>query len=217
MLLHPAVRLVLLAVFAAAMPALPLVDLAAGCSILLLFHLLLGEHALLRVAQGWWRLRWLLLAILVLYAGDTTGEPWFDWAPGLSREGVSEAARRALVLMSLLAAVYLLLQTTPLPQLTAAILWLTRPLSWFGFPHRQLALRLALTLDNVSPAQQTLQQWRPRNAASLIDAAAAAIVHVERMQVTGNGDRPTPALLRPALWQWTLPLLLGSLLYGLLQ
>ena len=54
-----------------------------------------------RLRAGLLRLRWLLLAIFVLYVGCTRGEPLIAALPGLSREGFAEGTRRALVLAGL--------------------------------------------------------------------------------------------------------------------
>lgn len=126
-----------------------------------------------------WRARWLLLTIFILYAGFTSGEPVIPQLPGISREGLWEAARRCAVLVVLIQAVALLMRTTPLPQLTQGLSVLLKPTSIFGFDHRSFARRLGLVLDQVVAVQARLSAARTQHPNSWADAAAALITEIE--------------------------------------
>ena len=147
--------------------------------------LLLGLLLLNRVTHPFtsiWRARWLLLTIFILYAGFTVGEPVIPQLPGISREGLWEAARRCAVLVVLIQAVALLMRTTSLPQLTQGLSVLLKPLGWFGFDHQGFARRLSLVLDQVLAVQARLSVARTRYPNSWADAAAELIAEIEAQQ-----------------------------------
>lgn len=199
--MHPAVRLVLLLVFAAALPALSLPLNGALGAALLLAHAATGRlPGLRRVGLAAWRLRWLLAALAILYAGFTPGTPVIEALPGLSREGVIEGSRRALVLLNLVAAVQLLMALTPLTDLLGGLLWLARPLRALGLDPQRLALRIGLVLDELPRLQQA-----PRPAKAL-DAVAALAADIELRARQGGAPVAAPALpAAPLAWQWLYP------------
>ena len=143
----------------------------------LLALLLLNRAA--RPFASLWRIRWLLLTIFILYAGFTVGEPVMPQLPGISREGLWEAARRCAVLVVLIQAVALLMRTTPLPQLTQGLSLLLKPLGWFGLDHQGFARRLGLVLDQVLAVQARLSVARTQHPNSWADAAAELITEIE--------------------------------------
>lgn len=199
--MHPAVRLVLLLVFAAALPALSLpLNGALGAALLLAHAATRRLPGLRRVGLAAWRLRWLLAALAILYAGFTPGTPVIEALPGLSREGVIEGSRRALVLLNLVAAVQLLMALTPLTDLLGGLLWLARPLRALGLDPQRLALRIGLVLDELPRLQQA-----PRPAKAL-DAVAALAADIELRAWQGGATVAAPALLAaPLAWQWLYP------------
>ena len=128
---------------------------------------------------GFWRARWLLLTILVLYAGFTPGESLLPQIPGLSREGLFEATRRMLILILLVQAVALLLRTTSVAQLVAGLTLLLQPLRVVGFDHQRFARRLGLSLQHVDRMREHMQIARHRHPDSWADAAAELIREIE--------------------------------------
>lgn len=165
----------------------------AGVSQTLSLPLLLALVLLLillnRSPQKWiglWHARWLLLTILVLYAGFTPGEPLSPQLPGLSREGFLEAARRMLILVLLIQAVGLLLRTTPVPQLVDGLIFLLQPLRILGFDHQRFARRLGLSLQQVDRMRERMQAARQKHSGSWADAAAE-LVHAIESQETSAG------------------------------
>ena len=111
-------------------------------------------HSLLRMMR---RVRWLLLAILILYGWFTPGTAlipaWAPYSPSL--EGLQQGLLRAAVLLAIVAAVYLLITTTPRGDLVAGLLWCGRPLRRLGVDDQRFAVRLVLALEAV-PEVQTL-------------------------------------------------------------
>lgn len=209
--MHPAVRLVLLLVFAAALPTLPLTASGALGAGLTVVHAAKGRApALRRLAVAIWRLRWLLLAVAVLYAGFTEGTPLLESLPGLSREGALEGARRVLVLVDLVAAVQLLMLLTPLSELLGGLLWLLRPLRAVGLDPERLALRIGLVLDELKRLQEM-----PRPP-GVVDAVAQMVADVEARAGQAHAPATVPmAPPAPAILQWFYPALAALLLAGL--
>lgn len=158
---------------AGTMPFWPLSALA----IVLTGLLLLNRGA--RPLASLWRIRWLLLTIFILYAGFTVGEPVIPQLPGISREGLLEAARRCCGLVVLIQAVALLMRTTPLSQLTQGLNLLLRPLGLLGLDHRVFARRLGLVLEQASVVQARLSAARQHHSHSWADAVAVLITEIE--------------------------------------
>ncbi|QHS09729.1 CbiQ family ECF transporter T component [Sinimarinibacterium sp. NLF-5-8] len=215
--LHPLMRVLLLLVIAAALPMQSLgvlLVLGGGCG---LVYTVQVTRALPRLWRGLVRLRWLLLAIFVLYGGFTPGQPWIAALPGISREGVLEGARRAWVLVDLLVMVYWLLAVTSTAQLINAIGQLLTPLALVGVQPQRIALRLALALDGVKAAQQ---QWQARAANEQMDVWARAsqgLLAIEARAQQPGEPLMLPAPTWPPLWQWLLPLLALLVLHGVLR
>lgn len=142
------------------------------------------------------RVRFLLLAIVVLFAGFTPGEALVaDW-PLLSptREGVALALIHAGRLLAVVAAVAVLLEVLPAARLVGGLHVLCGPLRWIGVPPERVAVRLLLVLryvettprgsgkswhawlveeDSAAEERMLLQreQWRARDAAVLLTVA----------------------------------------------
>lgn len=209
--LHPAIRVLLLVVVAAALPAQDVLTLSIWLLLTVAALYLAGVSALHKLRVGIWRLRWLLLAIGVAYLGFTPGTPVLPAMPGISREGLVEGLRRALVLVDVLALVYLLLAHTPMHELLVALRTLAKPLRVLGVDPQRVGLRLALTMDAVGAMQERLRASRSE-AGSLWQRAAGLIADIET-----RADMPQavtlPALPMPRGWQWLLPPLAFLLLH----
>lgn len=213
--MHPTILLLGVLALAFALPPLPLPDLAVLALLLLGVHAALGRDSLRRLAHAAVRLRWLLIAIAVLYLGFTPGEPLIDALPGLTREGATEGLRRALVLLVLLAAVQAVLFTTAPAQIASSLFTLTAPLAPFGFDRRRFALRFALALDGVAQVQRVLPAMPSTRSASLVEVAAAALMEIERRAASREADVQIAMLPRVPWWQWPLPPALALLLFWL--
>ncbi len=176
---RPLTRLLMLLIVAPVLSSLAWVDLAVLAAALIAGYLYTDPTAFRRLRFGVLRLRWLLLSIGVLYLGFTPGEPLSVWTPGLSWEGLWEGSRRILVLVSLLAAVYWLLATTPVPQLVAAMDQLMRPLQRLGVPTQRVTARIALTLAAVDGVEARYRKLKADGLKGLA-LAAAWIDDIER-------------------------------------
>lgn len=205
--MHPAVRVLCLVALASALPAMSLVALAILCLLGVLVYLRLAPAAMMRLRMGVIRLRWLLLAIFVLYAGFTPGEPLAAALPGLSREGLAEGLRRALVLLDLLVLVYLLLALTPVAELVDAIRLLLAPLRLIGVDPQRVGLRLALALDGVGEMQARLKGYA-RAGGGAWDRAARLIEDIEHRAEGDTAAVVSPSTALPRWWEWLVPLVI---------
>lgn len=209
--MHPAVRVLCLVALASALPAMSLAALAVLCALSVLIYLRLAPAAVLRLRMGVTRLRWLLLAIFVLYAGFTPGEPLLAALPGLSREGLAEGLRRALVLLDLLVLVYLLLALTAVAELVDAIRMLLAPLRVVGVDPQRVGLRVALALDGVGEMQARLKGYA-RTGGGAWDRAARLIEDIEHRADGETAAVVSPSAALPRWWEWLVPL---AILLGL--
>jgi len=212
--LHPAIRVLLVLVLAAFSSQASLPALGVWAVLLLSTYLITVGHdhtAVARLRNGITRLRWLLLAIFVLYAGFTPGTPVVEAAPGISREGLLEGLRRALVLIDLLVMVYLLLAVTPIHELVAAIHTLVRPLKPLGIDPQRVGLRLALALDQVNQMHARLR-GEARAPGSWAQRAADLIRDIEHDAEHAHRQWTLTPVATARWWEWTVPVFLLALL-----
>ncbi|MDZ4252959.1 MAG: CbiQ family ECF transporter T component [Sulfuritalea sp.] len=99
------------------------------------------------------RSRWLMLTMLVMFGWMTPGTP-LPAIPGASQEGLLLAAESLARLLIALCTVALLLKTLAPNQLVAGMRSLLAPLALLGISRDRIAVRLALTLEEVEAARQ---------------------------------------------------------------
>lgn len=109
-------------------------------------------HSGARCARLLQRVRFLLLAIIVVFAGFTPGEALLGGWPELSpsREGVMLALVHAGRVLCVVFCVAMLMQILPNSRLVGGVYALLRPLEVFGFPADRVAVRILLVLDYVN-------------------------------------------------------------------
>lgn len=97
------------------------------------------------------RVRFLVLAILVLFAGFTPGDALWPAFPSLSpsREGMTLAAEHAGRLLAVVLCVALLLERLSVNRLVSGLYALLQPFDRVGLPRARLAVRLMLVLRYV--------------------------------------------------------------------
>ncbi|WP_246265506.1 energy-coupling factor transporter transmembrane protein EcfT [Aromatoleum diolicum] len=97
------------------------------------------------------RVRFLVLAILVLFAGFTPGDALWTAFQSVSpsREGVMLAAEHAGRLLAVVLCVALLLERLSVNRLVSGLYALLQPFERFGLPTERLAVRLMLVLRYV--------------------------------------------------------------------
>lgn len=218
---HPLIRIVALLLFTTGMALARPGLLAAGSCLLLLLYLLAGFPRMDVLLQMLKRLRWLLLAIFVVYGWWTPGAAALpalgSWSP--SGNGLLAGLLRGGALTAIVAAVHLLLQLTARAQLLPAVMQLLRPTCSRAMRER-LAVRSVLSIEAVALVQPVVsaaleqQQLRQGGFAALGEAARTIYDQVlERAAQSDPAAIEIDELAAPPLWQWLIPLLLAATLY----
>ena len=106
------------------------------------------------------RVRFLLIAIIVFFAGFTPGEALLVSLPGISpsREGAVFAMEHAGRLLGVVCCVAILLERLSVNRLVTGLYALLRPFEWVGLPAKGLAVRLLLVMRYVESASP--RAWR---------------------------------------------------------
>lgn len=229
--MHPAIKIILFLIYAAAVAFGDALSLLAGAVLVLALYLPGPRERLFLALRMLRRMRWLFLSIALVYLLFTPGRLLFStWPWGPTVEGLSGGAQRIASLMLIVFAVNLLLRTTPRPALISAILWCLMPLSWVGLPRERLAVRIALTLDAVDGVQ-AIYRHRPRDGECPEEVPAKApiiglkarlwrigataqrlvVAVIEQAESVPAQAIEVPRPSNPPLAQWLYPLLLGAL------
>lgn len=208
------VRLVTLLLLAVGyLLAEPAVLLALSAAIASLFALECGGRAVLNWLAALRQLKWLFIALAVLYLGFTPGEPLIAGWDRPSWQGLSEGAHRALVLAMLLLAVHWLVRPLPADDLAGGVVWLATPLSRLGVRTERFAVRLALTLQQVAELQARVTALREQASRGWIEAAGGLVQEIE--SASPPVERRWIELVTPRAHEWLLPALLGAILLAL--
>lgn len=126
------------------------------------------------------RVRFLILAILVLFAGFTPGEALLPAFPEISpsREGVTMAAEHAGRLLGVVLCVAMLMDALPVRRLVGGLHALLRPFGCVGLPSERLAVRLVLVLRYVESAAPG--DWRSWLEDDHADSGGAEVIAFTR-------------------------------------
>ncbi len=208
----------MLLVFTAGMALAQPLLLAGGLVLLLTLYLLSGRPAPVILLQMIKRLRWLFIAILLVYGWWTPGTAVWpaagSWSPTFT--GLYHGMTRVLVLLTIVTAVHLLLQSTPRKQLLPAIMQLIRPFTTATLRER-LAVRMLLVIETV-PRVQNL-------TAEVLDRQPGATGPLTRLSKTSRrlyrrvledaaqahtGVIEISPPTRPPAWQWLIPAAMGG-------
>ena len=162
------------------------------------------------------RLRWFFLSLFILNLWFTSAT--FTLLPNIL--GILFALERIIVLIIFVLAAHLLLSTTPIPHIIAALQWYFIPLNIIGFNTDKLAIRLALVLDIVETVQTLYIKKSPtisKNPIKIISNKASVLLLevLTQAETTPLRSLEIPKISNPPLWQWVYPLLIfGFLLIG---
>jgi len=206
--------LVFTAAMAMARPAL----LTGGFAFLLLLYARVGTPSPATLARMLKRLRWLLLAIFLVYGWWTPGISLWPAAGALSPtiEGLYLGMLRVLALIAIIAAVHLLLQSTPREELLPAIMQLIRPLTT-RHQRERIAVRTLLSIEAVGEVQSLASdvlREHPVTARNLSNLARASQLLyksvLDRAEHAGNALIEVQELAAPPWWQWLIPLAMSA-------
>lgn len=164
------------------------------------------------------RIRWLLLAILILYGWFTPGTPLLPLLGGWSpvEEGLRQGALRVLALLAIVSAVYLLLASTPRGELVGGLLWFGVPLRRLGIDDRRFAVRLVLALEAVPQVQAlagaTLDEDAARPRLQRLALAGGRVLQATLARAEADAelplDVPDPQPVPAVQWLWPVALAL---------
>ena len=219
--MHPLIRVVALLIFIAGLALARPALLGAGFVLLLLLYLLTGFPAPRVLLRMILRLRWLLVAILLVYGWSTPGVSLLPaistWSPTV--EGLSLGLWRMLSLLMIVAAVHLLMQVTSRSQLLPAIMQLIKPVTTAATRER-LAVRILLSIEAVTQVQalvsETLAKQPLRNhRLSTLGVAAQALYTsvLNKAALAGEEAIEIGKPESPPLWQWLVPVALSAVIY----
>ena len=210
----------MLLVFTAGMATARPELLTGGFAFLLLLYALAGIPSPATLVHMIKRLRWLLLAILIVYGWWTPGVSLWPGAGTLSptMDGLYLGMLRVMALIAIVAAVHLLLQSTPREDLLPAIMQLIRPLTTRHVRER-IAVRTLLSIEAVTQVQSLASDVlrehpvSSRNISNLARASRLLYRNVlDRADQAGNTLIEVRALSAPPWWQWIIPLTMSGML-----
>lgn len=192
--MHPTIRIVSLLIAVACLPFLTAPAVYACTAAAVLATRFISVDARHAIAQGIWRLRWLSLAILLLYL-------LFNGAPQ-----PGEALVRVLVLCLAVSAVQFTLHGLAPGLLADGLVRVLAPCRRLGLDTERFARRLVLTLAAVPQVQAMIAAQAPGHPAQ---RAAALVRSIESEPPDiGAGSRedtgPVPAV------QWLCPLAVAA-------
>ena len=187
--------------------------LIAGVLLLALLYLFLGTSSLKASLLMLKRLRWLFMAILIIYGWWSPGERLWpaagNWSPTLV--GLQFGLLRVLILMTIVAAVQLLILNTRREILLPAIMQLIYPITTRALRER-FAVRTLLAIEYV-PRVQTMaadihaqQSDTTHRLGRLANSSRQLYQNVlQQAELAGNDSIEISELTAPVWWQWLLP------------
>lgn len=146
---HPATLILLgLAVLLAASSRDGMLLFLPSLGLLLLSLLAARLHLFLLIRRS----RWLLLTMLIMFGWLTPGTP-LPGIPAATQEGILLAAESLARLLVAISIVALILKVLPPAELVAGMRSLLAPLALLGISRDRIAVRLALTLEEVEASR----------------------------------------------------------------
>jgi len=198
-MIHPIVRIACFLIF--------ITGLAIGHHVILFIPILFllcivycNFTQLLRLIK---RLRWFFLFLCVLNVWFNS--PEWAWVPNW--HDIWLAVERIIALIMMVLAAHLLMVTTRLQDIIAALLWWLKPLSVVKISTEKLAIRLALILDNMQKMNHLYDnihmQAHLANTVIVLFATVLELANTEPLRTLEIPELPTPPI-----WQWLIPILL---------
>ena len=211
----------MLLLFTAAMAMARPELLAGGTALLLLLYVLAGSPSPATFLLMVKRLRWLLLAILLVYGWWTPGDSLWPGAASLSPtiDGLYLGLLRVMALLAIVAAVHLLLQSTPREELLPAIMQLIRPLCTHRMRER-IAVRTLLSIEAVpqvqSLASDVLREHPVTTRKFTSIARSSRLLYknvLDKAAHAGDTLIEVNELASPPWWQWIIPLAMSGVIF----
>jgi energy-coupling factor transporter transmembrane protein EcfT len=238
--MHPVIRIVCFLILAGFVAFGGAYEIALGFVLVfgvVLYRRLQSVELSTRIIK---RMRWLFLSILIVYLWFTPGEPILpldsDLVPTL--QGLQTGFLRVLSLILIIFAVNYFLSSIARHRLVEAIVWLLYPLNWLAIDTRQLALRIALTLELIPRVQQLVLDVKQHYVDARQNMEASKATARKRSQVLSRlamishllemlFERTVDEALRmpsekitihnmekPPIFQWLVPVLITAMFWG---
>ncbi len=212
--IHPAVKIVSFIVFSICLSLGGGTVLGAAFFLFIATYLVAGRDSLKGALVMLLRIRWLFLSIFIVYLSFTPGEPlWVSsiWLPSV--EGIAQGAYRVAVLVLVILAARMLMNTISQNGLIGALYWLLEPFKAMGNFRLTFVVRLVLTIEYVDRVQSLLVSERERISSrntSVVTKWGDYFFNVFERLVSKEGSgtewQELPLLDAPPLKQWCIPL-----------
>ncbi len=180
-------------------PALITVALAA-----LMWHLIQGMDALRALLRSLWRLKWLLLAIALVYLWlpDEGGRMFTLPDATAFQTRMGEGLVRASVVIVMLSVVHGLVYSHPPRVLGAVLSGLLAPLDRVGLPGSRFGIRLAILMAHVSAERERLARIREDAGRGFSPRRLPLLLAREVHRIESDARLPAPEWPRvgPAPW-----------------
>jgi len=217
--IHPAIKIICFLVFSI---FLSLGGKAAFGTALFLFTttILFSGLSLLRGSISiLMRMKWFFISIFIVYLSFTPGSPlWVSsfWSPTI--EGISQGGYRVGILLLVILAAKMLMNSVSQDSLISALYWLLAPLKYVGELRSVFIVRLVLTIESVEKVQSILVKEKEHVSSMDVNAMEkwreyfSSVFHslITRRQCVDQ-MREFPLLAPPSLWQWCVPIALVGL------
>lgn len=220
--IHPLVRLLSLLVFVVAAGQASPALLLTGLVMLSSLFFLLRVRPTAGLYRMLYRLRWLFLAIVVVYGWWTPGTPVFPSLAGYSPvlEGLESGFYRVSALFLIVCSVFLLLETTPREKLLAGLIQVAGPFAGRAARER-FAVRVLLVMETVPKVQPLIADSAQRGEGDghylALAGQRARHLYANVLASAGQVEAGQVAVEEagmPAAWQWLIPVVLLAVFAG---
>ena len=219
--MDPVIRITVFLVITAALARNDFTVLTSISALVVLLHLAVQQTYFQSHLNLVRRMRWLFLALMIIYFWFTPGEPVIGdshWWP--TQEGIEQGLLRIASLMLVIISVNFMIQNSTREQLMGGLYWLSFPFKYLGLSRERLMLRLMLTLDHLTHMQETLHESYKNNngghgrVARMADVLSDAFAGViRRADNTQSQTITIPECASPPVYQWLYPLSLAAVLW----
>ena len=220
--IHPLIRLMMFLVFAILMSRANLSQLVFSAGLLMTW-MAISKGSRAGIRKRLFRLRWLFLSIVMVYAFMTPGRSIIPAGGSIwpTVEGVSGGLHQCLVLGLIVMAVHLLLYYCTRDELLQGIRGFLAPLAGVGVPHERIAMRITLVFDVLSDVQTIVEHQLRQLKGRRLSRTSLGQFAVNLFEQTEAGASRHPSgeirvsqVSYPPLWQWCLPVLVVGLLWA---
>ncbi len=211
--MHPVIRIITFLIIAILLARAHPMQMGWVLCVIGLTFMFESGNGLSAAVKLLWRVRWLILSILMIYV----------WMPvGTLSESLWLAFHRVTLLATMLFALQALVLNMPRDEIVIGLYVVLLPLSFIGISREQLVMRLILTMDSVKQLPAVLKlsvatddktgSRLKRITERLISAISRILLYSEDVSheaICIHTDNVVP------LWQWLVPLFILCIFFTL--